>query len=80
MPLTEKKEIDCGMSRPLRILRIQYPGAFCHITCRGNERRAIFSSDADRQAFLLFLQESLRIYTVILHSLKVPGDWGDDRA
>lgn len=38
----------CGMARPLRI---DYPGAIYHITCRGNERRAIFGDDADRLAF-----------------------------
>jgi len=33
------------MSRPLRI---EYPGAFYHVTSRGNERKDIFKSDADR--------------------------------
>jgi REP element-mobilizing transposase RayT len=33
------------MARPLRI---DYPGAIYHVTCRGNERRAIFGDDADR--------------------------------
>ena len=27
------------MTRPLRI---QYPGAYYHVTCRGNERKEIF--------------------------------------
>jgi hypothetical protein len=35
------------MARPLCIT---YPGAFYHITSRGNERKAIFKSSADRQA------------------------------
>jgi len=30
------------MARPLRI---QYPGAVYHVTCRGNERRDIFRDD-----------------------------------
>jgi len=35
------------MSRPLRI---EYPGAFYHVTSRGNERKDIFKSEADRPA------------------------------
>jgi len=34
------------MARPLRI---QFPGAFYHVTSRGNERKAIFGNDRDRQ-------------------------------
>ena len=37
------------MSRPLRI---EYPGALYHVTCRGNEKRAIFKDDQDREKFL----------------------------
>jgi putative transposase len=40
------------MARPLRI---EYPGAVHHITSRGNERRPIFRSDADREMFLSLL-------------------------
>lgn len=53
------------MSRPLRI---QYPGAVYHITCRGNERQAIFKDDSDRQRFLQILTQSLASYSVKLHS------------
>ena len=53
------------MSRPLRI---QYPNAVYHITCRGNERQNIFKDNADRQKFLQFLIQSLNIYTVKIHS------------
>ena len=38
-----------GMARPLRI---EYDGAFYHLTSRGNERKAIFKDDTDRQLFL----------------------------
>jgi len=38
-----------GMARPLRI---EYDGALYHLTSRGNERKAIFKDDADRQPFL----------------------------
>lgn len=51
-----------------RALRIQIAGAYYHVTCRGNERKAIFRDDTDRQAFLDRLQSSLAIYQVELHA------------
>jgi REP element-mobilizing transposase RayT len=51
------------MTRPLRI---QYPGAYYHITCRGNERRSIFADEKDLSLFLEKLALSLEIYNVIL--------------
>jgi REP element-mobilizing transposase RayT len=51
------------MARPLRI---QYPGAYYHITCRGNERKKIFLDDQDYQDFLEKLSLSLDIYNVAL--------------
>ena len=53
------------MARPLRI---QYPGAFYHVTCRGNERQDIFKDDTDRYRFIQILSQSLDSYTVKLHS------------
>jgi putative transposase len=37
------------MARPLRIA---FPGAFYHITSRGNEQKAVFKSRRDREKFL----------------------------
>jgi REP-associated tyrosine transposase len=34
------------VSRPLRI---EYPGAFYHVTSRGNERRTVLQSNRDRE-------------------------------
>lgn len=51
------------MARPLRI---QYPGAYYHVTCRGNERKKIFSDDQDHKDFLKKLSHSLNIYNVSL--------------
>jgi len=46
------------MARPLRI---KYDGAMYHVTSRGNERKAIFRYDADRELFLAtFFQVSER--------------------
>ena len=38
-----------------RALRTDFPGAVHHVTSRGNERRAIFVDDHDREMFLQFL-------------------------
>ena len=53
------------MERPLRI---QYPDAVYHVTCRGNEKQKMFRDDLDRSRFLQLLNQSLNIYTVKLHS------------
>lgn len=53
------------MARPLRI---QYPGAVYHITCRGNERKEIFKDDTDRQTFLETLIQSAKTYNPKLFS------------
>lgn len=53
------------MARPLRI---QYPDAVYHVTCRGNEKQNIFRDDSDRSRFLQLLNQSVNIYTVKLHS------------
>ena len=47
------------MARPLRI---QYENAYYHVTCRGNARQNIFSTDADRSTFLDLLGRSVVIY------------------
>ena len=52
------------MSRPLRI---QYPGAFYHVTARGNERRDIFRNDRDRERFLSYLQGAAHRYGAKFH-------------
>lgn len=59
------------MARPLRI---QYPGAVYHITCRGNERREIFRDDIDRESFLNILVESKSTYSVKLFSYVLMGN------
>ena len=53
------------MSRPLRVL---YPGALYHITARGNEKKEIFRSDADRSVFLAILAQAVERYRLILHA------------
>lgn len=53
------------MARPLRI---EYPGAVYHVTCRGNDKKVIYKDDPDRKRFLDILNQSLTIYNVKLYS------------
>jgi putative transposase len=52
------------MARPLRI---EYPGAWYHVTCRGNQRIKIFDDDKDRKRFLKVLAESVEVFKVEVH-------------
>jgi putative transposase len=51
-----------------RPLRIQYPGAFYHVTSRGNERKDIFRSTADRERFLGYLESATSRYGAVIHA------------
>jgi REP-associated tyrosine transposase len=53
------------MARPLRI---SYPNAFYHVTCRGNDRRVIFRDDGDRTCFLERLGSALDMFSVHVHA------------
>ena len=56
------------MARPLRI---EYEGAFYHITARGNEWKRIFFSKADYEKFKDYLGKDQDKYGYLLHcSLK----------
>jgi putative transposase len=50
-----------------RQLRIEYPGAWYHVTSRGNERGEIYKDDKDRIRFLGALEESSERYKVEVH-------------
>ncbi|AMV73076.1 transposase [Desulfuromonas carbonis] len=52
------------MGRPLRI---EYPGAFYHVTARGNEQREIYKSVADRERFLGYLASATERYGAAVH-------------
>lgn len=52
------------MARPLRI---EYPGAFYHITARGNEQKDIFRDDRDRERFLGYLETAVGRYKAVIH-------------
>ncbi len=53
------------MTRPLRI---EYPGAVYHVTSRGNEKKAIFKDDQDRENFLNTVQHVNKHYNWLCHA------------
>lgn len=52
------------MARPLRI---QFPGAYYHVTARGDEQKEIFKSGRDRQRFLEYLLSESDRYGIVVH-------------
>ncbi len=53
------------MARPLRIT---YPGAFYHVTSRGNERKDVFRSRRDREKFHEYLTSATQRYGAVIHA------------
>ena len=45
-----------------------YPNVFYHVTCRGNDRRAIFCDDDDRARFLERLRSARELFSVRVHA------------
>jgi putative transposase len=52
----------------VRPLRVDYPGAWHHVTCRGNEKKKIFSDARDRKKFLDLLLKSANLYNIDVHA------------
>ena len=52
------------MARPLRI---EYEGAFYHVTSRGNERKKIFYANSDYEKFKTYLKDAQDKYGYLLH-------------
>ena len=59
------------MARPLRI---EYEGAFYHITARGNERRKIYFGKADYEKFTSYLRDAQDKYGYLLHCYVLTGN------
>ncbi len=57
------------MARPLRI---EFAGAFYHVTSRGNARADIFSDDFDRYQFLKLLGEAGKRFGWLCHADLTP--------
>lgn len=53
------------MGRPLRI---EFTGAYYHVTSRGNERKDVFKSQKDREQFLSYLESSVNRYEAVIHA------------
>ena len=53
------------MARPLRII---FPGAFYHVTSRGNEGRNVFKSRRDREKFAEYLESASQRYKAVIHA------------
>ena len=53
------------MARPLRII---FPGAFYHVTSRGNEQKAVFKSKSDRIQYLAYLESATERYNAMIHA------------
>ncbi len=53
------------MARPLHI---EYPGAVYHITNRGNDKKAVFKDDQDRETFLKILAFVNKRYHWLCHA------------
>ncbi len=51
-----------------RQLRIEYEGAFYHITSRGNQREQIFWDNKDREKFENILRRTKERYSYLLHA------------
>jgi putative transposase len=53
------------MARPLRI---EFDGAFYHVTSRGNDKKRIYRDDEDRELFLSILSAVIRKYNWLCHA------------
>jgi len=52
------------MARPLRI---EFEGAFYHVTSRGDEKKDIYKSVSDRERFLEYLHSAKERYGAVIH-------------
>jgi len=59
------------MARPLRI---EYPGAFYHVTCRGNAQNDVFLFDGDRLRFMSLLKQCVDRFEWIVHAYCLMGN------
>ncbi|HUJ09265.1 MAG TPA: transposase [Verrucomicrobiae bacterium] len=59
------------MARPIRV---EFEGAVYHVMARGNERKAVFRDDKDRQRFLETLAEMVERFGVRVHAYCLMGN------
>lgn len=53
------------MARPIRV---EFPDAVYHVTARGNEKKAIYRDDDDREKFMATLEETVDRFGVVVHA------------
>ena len=51
-----------------RAIRVEFENAVYHVTARGNERKAIYRDDRDRERFLETLEETVNRFGIIIHT------------
>lgn len=51
-----------------RQLRIKYENAFYHVLSRGNNKKEVFKTDADKNKFLKIISEAHDKYKILIHS------------
>ena len=59
------------MARPLRI---EFPGAYYHVTSRGNERKNIFKDKHDKKQFVSYLKSAHLRYKAAIHVYCLMGN------
>jgi len=57
-----------------RPLRIEYPGAFYHVTSRGNERGTVFQSNRDREKYLSYVESAHERYGAVVYTYCLMGN------
>lgn len=58
----------------VRPLRIEFPGAFYHVTSRGNDQKDIYRDDMDRRAFLDVLKQVYERFNWGIHAYCLMGN------
>lgn len=58
----------------VRPLRIEFMNAFYHVFSRGNEKKSIFVSDADREKFLGYLRQAHQRFKIKIHAFCLMGN------
>ena len=53
------------MARPLHI---EYPGAFYHVTSRGNGQQDVFKSPKDREKFFSYVASAVMRYGTVVYT------------
>jgi len=64
----KQKASDIKEKEMTRPLRIEYAGAYYHVTSRGNEQKDVFNSRKDRERFLYYLETATERYGAAIHA------------